>query len=125
MAQTKRARKAAAVSLLSPNPVIRQVIVSLNKAQIAASLVESIGLNMSEAKEFVDQFFEEIRAHLELGEAVRLSGFGNFELREKRSRPGRNPKTGEVVQISARRIVTFDPGGKLRLRVASPDPSPN
>ena len=93
---------------------------ALNKAELAASLVESIGLNMSEAKELVDLFFEEIRACLEQGEAVRLSGFGNFELRDKNARPGRNPKTGEVVPIAARRVVAFAAGDKLRLRVASP-----
>ncbi|MBA4284388.1 MAG: integration host factor subunit alpha [Xanthomonadaceae bacterium] len=100
-------------------------MLALNKAQIAEPMVESLGLNMAEAKEFVDLFFEEIRACLERGEEVKLSGFGDFELCDKRARPGRNPKTGELVPISARRIVTFDAGGKLRLRVASPDPSPN
>lgn len=98
---------------------------TLNKARIAESMVESLGLNMTEAKEFVDLLFEEIRACLERGEEVKLSGFGNFELRDKRARPGRNPRTGELVPISARRIVTFDAGGKLRLRVASLSPSPN
>jgi integration host factor subunit alpha len=65
----------------------------------------------------VDLFFEEIRGRLEAGEEVKLSGFGNFELRSKNQRPGRNPKTGEEIPISARRVVTFRPGQKLRLRV--------
>ncbi|NLC09192.1 MAG: integration host factor subunit alpha, partial [Gammaproteobacteria bacterium] len=65
----------------------------------------------------VDLFFEEIRTSLESSEPVKISGFGNFELRDKRQRPGRNPKTGEEVPISARRVVTFRPGQKLRERV--------
>ncbi len=76
-----------------------------------------LGLNKREAKELVDLFFEEIRTSLESGEPVKISGFGNFELRDKRQRPGRNPKTGEEVPISARRVVTFRPGQKLRERV--------
>ncbi|MBP8770695.1 MAG: integration host factor subunit alpha, partial [Thiopseudomonas sp.] len=75
------------------------------------------GLNKREAKELVDTFFEEIRLALENNEPVKLSGFGNFELREKAQRPGRNPKTGEEIPISARRVVTFRPGQKLRDRV--------
>jgi integration host factor subunit alpha len=97
------------------------VPVALTKAELAASLVESIGLNGRESKELVDLFFEEICSRLEQGDAVKLSGFGNFELREKRARPGRNPKTGEVVPITARRVVAFTAGEKLRLQVASPD----
>lgn len=76
-----------------------------------------LGLNKREAKEFVDLFFEEIKSSLENNEPVKISGFGNFELRDKRQRPGRNPKTGEEVPISARRVVTFRPGQKLRERV--------
>jgi integration host factor subunit alpha len=74
-------------------------------------------LNKREAKEFVDAYFETIRQALESGENVKLSGFGNFQLREKNQRPGRNPKTGEEIPISARRVVTFRPGQKLRARV--------
>ncbi len=62
-------------------------------------------------------FFEEIRQALESGEQVKLSGFGNFNLRMKNERPGRNPKTGEEIPISARRVVTFHPGQKLKARV--------
>lgn len=90
---------------------------ALTKADLADALFEELGLNKREAKEFVDLFFEEIRARLEQGEEVKLSGFGNFELRTKNRRPGRNPKTGEEIPISARRVVTFRPGQKLRLRV--------
>jgi integration host factor subunit alpha len=90
---------------------------SLTKADIADRLFEEVGLNKREAKEFVDAYFEVIREALENGENVKLSGFGNFQLREKNQRPGRNPKTGEEIPISARRVVTFRPGQKLRARV--------
>jgi integration host factor subunit alpha len=90
---------------------------SLTKAEIADRLFDEVGLNKREAKEFVDAFFEAIKSSLEQNENVKLSGFGNFQLREKNQRPGRNPKTGEEIPISARRVVTFRPGQKLRARV--------
>jgi len=90
---------------------------ALTKADLANSLFEEVGLNKREAKEFVDAWFESIRDALEAGDQVKLSGFGNFQLRDKRQRPGRNPKTGEDIPISARRVVTFKPGQKLRGRV--------
>jgi len=90
---------------------------SLTKADMADRLFDEVGLNKREAKEFVDAYFEMIREALESGENVKLSGFGNFQLREKSQRPGRNPKTGEEIPISARRVVTFRPGQKLRARV--------
>ncbi len=90
---------------------------SLTKAEMADRLFEEVGLNKREAKEFVDAFFEGIRSALEGSENVKLSGFGNFQLREKNQRPGRNPKTGEEIPILARRVVTFRPGQKLRARV--------
>jgi integration host factor subunit alpha len=90
---------------------------SLTKADIADRLFEEVGLNKREAKEFVDAYFETIRNALEDGDHVKLSGFGNFQLREKKQRPGRNPKTGEEIPITARRVVTFRPGQKLRSRV--------
>ena len=90
---------------------------SLTKADIADRLFDEVGLNKREAKEFVDAYFEAIKNALEEGENVKLSGFGNFQLREKNQRPGRNPKTGEEIPISARRVVTFRPGQKLRARV--------
>ena len=90
---------------------------SLTKADMAIRLFNEVGLNKREAKEFVDAYFETIRQALESGENVKLSGFGNFQLREKNQRPGRNPKTGEEIPISARRVVTFRPGQKLRARV--------
>ncbi|HEX7340132.1 MAG TPA: integration host factor subunit alpha [Rhodanobacteraceae bacterium] len=92
---------------------------TLTKAAMAEQLFADVGLNKREAKEFVDAFFEVIRERLEQGEQVKLSGFGNFDLRSKNERPGRNPKTGEEIPISARRVVTFRPGQKLKVRVES------
>ncbi|MEJ2403482.1 MAG: integration host factor subunit alpha [Candidatus Thiodiazotropha sp.] len=90
---------------------------ALTKADMAARLFDELGLNKREAKEMVEMFFEEIRLSLERGGQVKLSGFGNFDLREKKQRPGRNPKTGKEIPISARRVVTFRPGQKLKARV--------
>ena len=90
---------------------------ALTKAELAEKLYEDLGLNKREAKELVELFFEEIRSSLEKNEQVKLSGFGNFDLRDKKQRPGRNPKTGEEIPISARRVVTFRPGQKLKARV--------
>ncbi|MCC5879048.1 MAG: integration host factor subunit alpha [Idiomarina sp.] len=90
---------------------------ALTKAEIAEHLFEKVGLSKKDAKDMVEMFFEEIRSALENGEQVKLSGFGNFELRDKAQRPGRNPKTGEDIPISARRVVTFRPGQKLKVRV--------
>lgn len=90
---------------------------ALTKAEMAERLFADVGLNKREAKEFVDAFFDSIRDALERGEQVKLSGFGNFDLRSKSERPGRNPKTGEEIPISARRVVTFRPGQKLKVRV--------
>ncbi|MGD2119487.1 MAG: integration host factor subunit alpha [Chromatiales bacterium] len=90
---------------------------ALTKADMAERLFEELGLNKREAKEMVEKFFEVIRTSLENGEQVKLSGFGNFDLREKKQRPGRNPKTGEEIPISARRVVTFKAGQKLKQRV--------
>lgn len=90
---------------------------ALTKIEIAENLIEKYGLEKRIAKQFVELFFEEIRLSLEQGECVKLSGFGNFSLREKKSCPGRNPKTGENVAVSARRVVVFKAGQKLRERV--------
>ena len=90
---------------------------TLTKARMAVGLFEELGLNKREAKEFVELFFKEIRIALARNEAVKLSGFGNFDLRDKRERPGRNPKTGQDIPIAARRVVTFRPGQKLKARV--------
>jgi integration host factor subunit alpha len=91
--------------------------VALTKADIAEKLFEDLGLNKREAKEIVELFFEEIKSSLESGEQVKISGFGKFELRDKSARPGRNPKTGEEIPITPRRVVTFRTGQKLKARV--------
>ena len=90
---------------------------ALTKAQLAERLFAVLGLNKREAKEFVDTFFEEIKQTLARGETVKLSGFGNFDLRDKSARPGRNPRTKAPIPITARRVVTFHAGQKLRARV--------
>ena len=90
---------------------------ALTKADMAEMLYQELGLNKREAKELVEMFFEQIRSSLENGSQVKLSGFGNFDLRDKNQRPGRNPKTGEEIPISARRVVTFRPGQNLKARV--------
>lgn len=90
---------------------------ALTKADIAELLYNELGLNKREAKELVEHFFEEIRLALESNDPVKLSSFGNFDLRDKNPRPGRNPKTGEEIPIVARRVVTFKPGQKLKARV--------
>lgn len=87
---------------------------TLTKADLADLIFEKVGLNKREAKDMVESFFEEIRVALEKGEGVKLSGFGNFQLRNKPQRPGRNPKTGEEIPITARRVVTFHASQKLK-----------
>jgi integration host factor subunit alpha len=90
---------------------------ALNKALIAEFLTNKLNLSKPDAKLLVDEFFYEIKYLLESGENIKLSGFGNFMLRDKPERPGRNPKTGEVVPVLARRVVTFKPGLKLKSQI--------
>jgi len=90
---------------------------TLTKAELAELLFDRVGLNKREAKDLVEAFFDEIRLALEEGDAVKLSGFGNFQVRDKPQRPGRNPKTGEVIPIAARRVVTFHASQKLKSMV--------
>ena len=90
---------------------------TITKIDIIEHLSDKYHLSKQDTKNVVENFLEEIRLSLESGQDVKLSGFGNFELRDKSSRPGRNPKTGDVVPVSARRVVTFKPGQKLRARV--------
>ncbi len=90
---------------------------SLTRVEMAESLFNELGLSKTEARELVELFFEELVASLAVGEQVKLSGFGNFDLRDKKERPGRNPKTGEKIPISARRVVMFRAGQKLKARV--------
>ena len=90
---------------------------TLTKAELADLLSEKVGFNKREAKDMVEAFFDEVRIALENGRGVKLSGFGNFQLRDKPQRPGRNPKTGEEIPISARRVVTFHASQKLKSMV--------
>jgi len=90
---------------------------ALTKAEMAERLFDDVGLNKREAKEFVDAFFDVLRDALVQGHQVKLSGFGIFDLRRKNQRPGRNPKTGEEIPITARTVVTFRPGQKLKEKV--------
>ena len=94
---------------------------ALTKADMVEKLFNDLGINKKDAKDLVDQFFEEVKAALAEGRSVKLSGFGNFELRDKNQRPGRNPKTGEEIPITARRVVTFKPGQKLKVKVEAYD----
>ncbi len=95
----------------------REWSMALTKAELADLLFENVGLNKREAKDMVESFYEEVRAALQRGEGVKLSGFGNFQLRAKPQRPGRNPKTGEEIPITARRVVTFHASQKLKALV--------
>ncbi len=90
---------------------------ALSKARLVDVLCDRLALTRPDARMFVEQFFENMRDELEHGHHVKLSGFGNFILRDKTERPGRNPKTGEIVPVTARRVVTFKPGSKLKVRI--------
>ena len=96
---------------------------TVTKADLTRLLNEAVGLNQQESKDMVQAFFEEIVAALEAGDSVKLAGFGNFTLRDKRPRPGRNPKTGEVIPVTARRVTTFHASVKLRTAVELSLPS--
>ena len=91
---------------------------TVTKMELANILFDELGLNKREAKEFVELFFEEIRTALESGDSVKFSGFGSFSVRDKPQRPGRNPRTGEEVPVSARRVVTYKASQKIKDRVA-------
>lgn len=90
---------------------------TLTKAEMGQLLCSELGVNKREARQIVESFFEHMRTALARGEGVKLSGFGNFTLRQKSPRPGRNPKTGQEIPITARRVVTFKPGQQLKRRV--------
>ena len=94
---------------------------TLTKADLTDLVFEKVGLNKREANDMVDAFFEEIRTKLVRNESVKISGFGNFELRDKKQRPGRNPKTGEECLVTARRVVSFHPSHKLKSLVLQND----
>lgn len=90
---------------------------ALTKAQLADLLFEQIGLNKRESKDMVDAFFDLVAESLVSGEDVKISGFGNFQIRTKAPRPGRNPRTGEAIPIGARRVVTFHASHKLKEQI--------
>ena len=90
---------------------------TVTKADLAEHLFEKVGLNKREAKEFVDLFFEELRGALISEGSIKLTGFGNFDVRKKSERPGRNPKTGEQIPVTARKVVTFHASQKLKERM--------
>ena len=92
---------------------------TVTKNELSEALFDQVGLNKREAKDMIDAFFDRIGQTLESGVEVKISGFGNFQLRDKPQRPGRNPKTGEVIPISARRVVTFHASQKLKAQIDS------
>jgi integration host factor subunit alpha len=96
---------------------------TITKESLVEMIHNEVGLNKREAKELIECFFEQIKASLENGNDIKLSGFGNFILRDKSPRPGRNPKTGEEVTISKRRVVTFKSGLKLKSKLEAYDGS--
>jgi integration host factor subunit alpha len=95
---------------------------TLTKAELADLLFERLGLNKRESKDMVEAFFELIHAKLVDGTDVKLSGFGNFQIRRKAPRPGRNPRTGEAIPIAARNVVTFHASHKLKSIVQGETP---
>ena len=90
---------------------------TITKADLAEHLFEKVGLNKREAKEFVDLFFDELRNALISEESIKLTGFGNFDIRKKSERPGRNPKTGQEIPVTARKVITFPASQKLKERM--------
>jgi integration host factor subunit alpha len=94
---------------------------TITKIELSEAIFDHVGLNKREAKEMIDAFFENIAHHLERGVDVKISGFGNFQLRNKTARPGRNPKTGQEIPISARRVVTFHASQKLKDAIDTKD----
>ena len=94
---------------------------ALTKAKLAELLYEQIGLNKRESKDMVDAFFDHVAASLVSGQDVKITGFGNFQIRAKAPRPGRNPRTGEMVPIEARRVVTFHSSQKLKAQIQADD----
>lgn len=90
---------------------------TLTKAKMIENLSDELGLNRHESQEIIEMFLAEMNTALEQGKCIKLAGFGNFKLRDKKQRPGRNPRTGESSPVSARRVVTFKAGQKLQQRI--------
>lgn len=97
---------------------------TLTKADLAELLFDRLGLNKRESKDMVDAFFDIVQGTLEEGQEVKLSGYGNFNIRHKAPRPGRNPRTGESIPIKARQVVTFHASQKLKAIVQGDIPAP-
>lgn len=97
---------------------------TLTKAELAELLFDRLGLNKRESKDMVDAFFDLVHDRLVAGQDVKLSGFGNFQIRQKASRPGRNPRTGEIIPIKARQVVTFHASPKLKALVQGEPDTP-
>ena len=97
---------------------------TLTKAELADLLFDRLGLNKRESKDMVEAFFDSLHARLVEGGDVKLSGFGNFQIRRKAPRPGRNPRTGELIPIGARQVVTFHASHKLKALVQGDTPLP-
>lgn len=91
---------------------------TLTKAEIVDGVASKLGWSKGDTLDFVDSVFEQFKITLSQGQPVHISGFGNFPLRDKKERPGRNPKTGEEIKVSARRVVTFHCGHKLQDSIA-------
>ncbi|MFA7526512.1 MAG: integration host factor subunit alpha [Ottowia sp.] len=116
MARKKKRPVALVIGDMSP--------VTLTKADLIETLFEQIGLNKRESADVVDAFFGTISRALASGDDVKLPGFGNFEVKHKTARPGRNPRTGEEVMIPARRVVTFRASQILKDKIQAPSPPP-
>ena len=97
---------------------------ALTKAQLAELLFEQIGLNKRESKDMIDAFFDLVAQRLVDGDDIKITGFGNFQIRTKAPRPGRNPRTGEAIPIEARRVVTFHASHKLKEQIQTQGCSP-
>jgi integration host factor subunit alpha len=107
------------------SPVILPTIETptLTKAELSELLFDNLGLNKRESKDMVEAFFDILSEALVGGEDVKLTGFGNFNIRRKAPRPGRNPRTGEAIPITARNVVTFHASHKLKSLVQGDNPA--
>tara|TARA_B100000609_G_C17206825_1_gene431431 strand:- start:108 stop:401 length:294 start_codon:yes stop_codon:yes gene_type:complete len=87
---------------------------TMTKAELVEEVYEAVGFSKKDSAQLVDLVFETIKETLENGEKLKVSGFGNFVVREKKARIGRNPQTGEEIEISARKVLTFKPSQVLK-----------
>jgi len=124
MAEDTTGGNAAAAGTIAGKPAILPTLETptLTKAELAELLFDRLGLNKRESKDMVEAFFEIVHGTLVTGQDVKLSGFGNFNIRRKAPRPGRNPRTGESIPIKARNVVTFHASHKLKALVQGDTP---